>query len=119
MKIKCWNCGHEFEGTVSYDELGWHSYCSECESSFDVEVISICVYRDTIEDDFYAENNLSEILVTEDFAKQYFGECIVPNCEEDISFDTWYNDEYTADETENFYQYAKEHSAILNIEHWK
>ena len=80
--------------------------------------IWICVYRDTIEE-HDASTNLSEILVTEDFAKQYFEECIVPNCEEEISFDTWYNDEYTADETEDFYQYAKEHNAILDIEHWK
>lgn len=79
--------------------------------------IWICVYRDTIEE-HDNNDNLSEILVTEDFAKRFFNEYIVPNCEEDMDFDTWYNNEYTADETENFYQYAKEHDAILEIEHW-
>lgn len=36
--IKCWNCGHEFIGSLSNDGLGWHSYCEECESSFDVDI---------------------------------------------------------------------------------
>lgn len=82
------------------------------------EKVWVCVYRDTIEE-HDNNTNLSEILVMEDFAKQYFEKFIAPNCEEEISFDTWYNDEYTADETEGFYQYAKEHNAILDIEHWK
>ena len=38
MKIKCWNCGNEFDGFVSNDGLGWHSYCEECNSSFDVDI---------------------------------------------------------------------------------
>ena len=38
MKIKCWNCGHEFEGTISKDELGYYSYCENCDSSFDVDI---------------------------------------------------------------------------------
>ena len=38
MKLKCWNCGNKFDGTISYDELGWHSYCKECDTSFDVDV---------------------------------------------------------------------------------
>lgn len=38
MKLKCLNCGREFEGSVSYDDLGWHSLCSECGSSFDVDL---------------------------------------------------------------------------------
>lgn len=38
MKLKCCNCGNKFEGTISYDELGWHSYCKECDTSFDVDV---------------------------------------------------------------------------------
>lgn len=38
MKLKCLQCGHEFEGTISYDELGWHSSCPECDGSFDVDV---------------------------------------------------------------------------------
>ena len=38
MKIKCWNCCHEFEGSLSKDELGWYSYCEECKTSFDVDI---------------------------------------------------------------------------------
>lgn len=38
MKLTCLNCGHEFEGSISLDNLGWHSVCPECGSSFDVDV---------------------------------------------------------------------------------
>ncbi len=34
----CLNCGHEFDGTVEYDELGWHSSCPECGGSFDTDI---------------------------------------------------------------------------------
>jgi len=37
MKLKCLHCENEFDGTISYDELGWHSYCEECGCSFDVD----------------------------------------------------------------------------------
>lgn len=38
MKLKCSQCGHEFEGTISHDEYGWHSTCPECWWVFDVDV---------------------------------------------------------------------------------
>ena len=38
MKLKCLNCDYKFDGDISYDELGWHSMCPECGSSFDVDV---------------------------------------------------------------------------------
>ena len=38
MKLKCLNCGHEFDGSISKDELGWHSGCPKCNGSFDVDV---------------------------------------------------------------------------------
>jgi hypothetical protein len=38
MKLRCLNCGHEFDGSISKDNLGWHSSCPECECSFDVDV---------------------------------------------------------------------------------
>lgn len=38
MKLKCLHCDHKFDGTISYDELGWHSFCPECGASFDVDV---------------------------------------------------------------------------------
>lgn len=38
MKVKCLHCNNKFDGTISYDELGWHSICPECGASFDVDV---------------------------------------------------------------------------------
>lgn len=38
MDLKCLCCENEFEGTISKDELGWHSVCDDCGSSFDVDV---------------------------------------------------------------------------------
>lgn len=38
MKLKCLHCGNKYDGTISYDDLGWHSSCPECGCSFDVDV---------------------------------------------------------------------------------
>jgi len=38
MRLKCLQCEHEFEGSVSLDELGWHSMCPKCGGSFDVDL---------------------------------------------------------------------------------
>lgn len=38
MNLVCMSCYHEFEGSISYDELGWHSSCPECGCSFDVDL---------------------------------------------------------------------------------
>ena len=37
-KYTCPNCGNEFEGSFSYDELGCHTVCPICESSFNVDL---------------------------------------------------------------------------------
>ena len=74
------------------------------------------VYRDTIED-HNEDNNLSAILVTEDFAEQYFDECIAMNYEDHITFDNWIMN-HEADETMDFYQYANKHKAIIDIKHY-
>ena len=74
----------------------------------------ICVYRDTIEEleeDWVT--NLSEVKVTEDFARQYFEECKAKDY-----FEDWLT-HYNADDTEDFYDYAMKHNAVLDIEHWK
>lgn len=37
---RCLNCGHEqiiVEEKIFYDELGKHTICEECESSYDIE----------------------------------------------------------------------------------
>lgn len=39
MKLQWLNCQQQFDGTVSYDELGWHGVCPECHASFDVDLI--------------------------------------------------------------------------------
>lgn len=38
MKLKCLQCGSPFVGSVSCDELGWHSSCPTCGGSFDVDL---------------------------------------------------------------------------------
>ena len=39
MKVKCLNCGYEFEvENYNEDELGKFVICPECESSFDIDV---------------------------------------------------------------------------------
>ena len=36
--LTCLHCESVFEGTISLDELGWHSLCPWCGCSFDVDV---------------------------------------------------------------------------------
>jgi len=70
----------------------------------------ICVYRDTIEK-HNEDDNLAYIEVTKEFAEQYFKECqneYFDNMEEFL-------DEYTADNTEDFYEYAKKHNAVIKV----
>ena len=74
------------------------------------------VFRDTIED-HNEDNNLSGILVTEEFAEQYFNERIAMNYDETIVFDNWIMN-HEASETMDFYQYAKEHNAIIEIKNY-
>ena len=71
----------------------------------------ICVYRDTIENHDEV-NNLSYVCVTEDFAKQYFDEC---QKEDFDNFEEFLN-EYTADGTIDFYNYAMKHNAVIRVE---
>lgn len=78
-----------------------------------MEKIWICVYRDTIEehDDDW---NLTEVQVTKEIAEQYVKEC---KSEYFNSFEDFLN-EYTADDTEDFYEYAMKHNAVINTENW-
>lgn len=78
------------------------------------ETIWICVYRDTIErhDDDW---NLTEVQVTKEFAEQYFKECNKGEYFKD--FEEFLN-EYTADDTEDFYAYAMKHNAVIDKENW-
>ena len=78
-----------------------------------MEAIWICVYRDTIEE-HEDNNNLTEVQVTKEFAEQYFNEYQKPyykNMEDFLN-------EYTADETQDFYEYAMKHNAVIKTENW-
>lgn len=77
------------------------------------ETIWICVYRDTIEE-HNASTNLTEVLVTKEFAEQYVKERL---SEYYNTFEDFWN-EYTADDTEDFYDYAMKHNAVLDKENW-
>ena len=48
MKVKCLNCGYEFETTeIKEDELGLHCICEECGASFDINDTSIDYVKKT------------------------------------------------------------------------
>ena len=82
-----------------------------------MEKIWICVYRDTIEEHDY-DWNLTEVQVTKEFAEQYFKECIATlEWNEWKTFEDFY-EEYTADDTEDFYEYAMKHGAVIETENW-
>ena len=39
MKVKCLNCGYEFELEKIYeDDIGTFTVCPDCKSSFDVDI---------------------------------------------------------------------------------
>ena len=78
-----------------------------------MEKMWICVYRDTIEEHDESEN-LTEVLVTKEFAEQYFNE------RQSKVFDNmeYFLNEYTADDTEDFYEYAMNHNAVIQTENW-
>lgn len=75
-----------------------------------MKTILVCVYRDTIEE-HNEVNNLSYVEVTTKFIDQYVREQkngLFKNLEEFLN-------EYTADDTEDFYAYAMEHDAVIAI----
>lgn len=70
----------------------------------------VCVYRDTIEEHDEIDN-LAEVQVTMEFVEQYVREKqngIFDNVEEFLN-------EYTADNTEDFYEYAMKHKAVIQV----
>ena len=75
----------------------------------------ITVYKDTIKQHCDCDN-LSDIQVSEEFAKQYFDECKKNTDCEWKTYEEFMNN-FTADDTEDFYEYAKKHNAILEIDH--
>lgn len=76
-----------------------------------LEKVWVCVYRDTIEEHDEA-NNLAYVKVRMDFLDKYLRERqggLFKNLKEFL-------DEYTADDTEDFYEYAKEHGEVIAVE---
>ena len=76
-----------------------------------MEKIWVCVYRDTIEEHDEADN-LAYVQVTMNFLAKYVRERhegFFKDVEEFL-------DEYTADNTEDFYEYAMKHGAVIKVE---
>lgn len=71
----------------------------------------VCVYRDTIEEHDEI-NNLAYVEVTKDFLAKYVEERQNGLFE---GLEEFFN-EYTADNTEDFYEYAMAHGAVLAVE---
>lgn len=75
------------------------------------ESVWICVYKDTIRR-HNDSDNLAHIRVLKSFAEQYYKE---QTDSEWKTFDEFLNN-YTADETDDFYTYANNHNAILEMD---
>lgn len=75
-----------------------------------MEKVWVCVYRDTVEEHDEVDN-LAYVEVTMDFLNQYVKER--QKGFEDLEE---FLNEYTADTTEDFYEYAMEHGAVIAVE---
>lgn len=75
------------------------------------ETVWICVYKDTIRK-HNDNDNLAHIRVLKSFAEQYHKQ---QTDSEWKTFEEFLNN-YTADETDDFYVYAKKHNAILEMD---
>lgn len=76
-----------------------------------METIWIAVYKDTISHKNIVDDNISYIKVTKDFARLYWKE---RQSEYYTTFDDFLNN-FTCDDTMDFYKYVKEHDAIIKI----
>ena len=75
-----------------------------------IEKVWICVYRDTIEKHDEVDN-LAYVLVTREFVEQYIKEC---DKEKYFNGLEDFLNEYIADDTDDFYEYAMKHNAVIN-----
>lgn len=76
-----------------------------------MKTIWITVYKDTISRKNIADNNISYVKVARDFAKNYWEE---RQSKYYTTFDEFL-DNYTCDDTVDFYKYVKEHDVIIEI----
>ena len=104
-------------GTIE-EAIAWarnertHGHPAE-KSEMRMKTVWITVYKDTIRQ-HDEDDNLADIQVSEEIAKQYFRACKENS---DCEWKTYeeFMDNFTADDTEDFYNFAKEHDAILNM----
>jgi len=104
---------------IDFDKADWQdklkaAMCDTLEELHNLDTVWVTVYKDTIKehDD---DSNLTDIEVTVDFTRQYFDECVKDSdCEWKTYEDFMGN--YTADDTEDFYEYANKYNAILDME---
>ena len=76
-----------------------------------LEKVWVCVYRDTIEEHDEVDN-LAYVQVTMNFLAKYVRKRqngLFKDLEEFLN-------EYTADNTEDFYEYAMEHGEMIQVE---
>lgn len=75
--------------------------------------VLITVYKDTINHKYNEDNNLTNICVDYSFAKEYYKEKI-----NKLDYPTYslFINNCTAEDTEDFYEYAKEHNKIISME---
>ena len=79
------------------------------------ECVWICVYKDTIKSHFDSDN-LAHVRVLKSFAERWFEEKFKPSDDcEWKSFDDFFVN-YTADDTEGFYAYAKQRDAVYGLD---
>lgn len=77
------------------------------------KTIKITIYKDTVNHKYNGDDNLLNVEVTRDFAELYFLDKVYK--EDYRTFDDFINN-YTADYTEDFYEFAKQYNAIIKIE---
>ena len=75
------------------------------------EIIEICVYKDTIMQ-HDESHNLSLVTVEKELVEQYLKERKNGMYTDVEAF----LDEYTADDTEDFYEYALKHNGVIKVE---
>jgi len=78
-----------------------------------MNTIAIVVYKDTINNEHNSDDNLSCIYVEKKFAELYFLNKIN---KDDYSNFAEFIDNYTADDTTDFYKFVNECDAIIRIE---
>ena len=78
-----------------------------------METVWITVYKDTMNHEYNGDNNLLNVKITREFAELYFLDKV--NKDDYRSFTDFINN-YTADTTEDFYEFARDHDAIIEIE---